>query len=168
MLLTNRSFLINTHLKDSGESNLRIAYTFASVWRPCECVAEGVNVIKWTGYTQKEIRGMNTEEQIFKQLNNKIGNLNMTLELKLAKNWNYEKEEHLGGIRYIFNFENGFGASVVKFFGSYGANQDKWELAILADGEIVGIPSIIKEGEFVIGWLSDEEVETILEKIKAL
>ena len=36
------------------------------------------------------------------------------------KNWNYRAKTENGGIHYFFEFKNGWGASVIKFDGSYG------------------------------------------------
>lgn len=36
-----------------------------------------------------------------------------------------------GGIHYVFRFENGYGASVVKGPRTYGGLQDLWELAVI-------------------------------------
>lgn len=108
----------------------------------------------------------NQEKDLYNQLNKKFGVENMTLELNLKKVWEYEKSEHLGGIHYAFTFKNGYGASVIKNYGSYGATEDKWELAITKNKELVEVPSIFDD--LVKGWLSDAEVEEILKKIEML
>lgn len=41
----------------------------------------------------------------------------------------------LPGVRYVFRFENNYGASVVKHLGSYGYDQDLWELAVVRFGK---------------------------------
>ncbi len=75
-------------------------------------------------------------------------------------------EARLGGIRYEFRFENGYGASVIKFYGSYGYEKDLWELAVLDhDGDLCCDTEITDD---VIGYLADEEVCEYLEKISKL
>lgn len=77
-----------------------------------------------------------------------------------------------------FYFENGYGASVIKHYGSYGYKQDLFELAVLKfhseDEEGIGIGGdwdlcydtpITKD---VIGYLTNDEVLELLEKIKQL
>jgi hypothetical protein len=65
----------------------------------------------------------------------------------------------LGGQQKIYRFDNGYGASVVKHFYSYGGSQGLWELAVIAfDGEgaydwSVSYSTGITED--VIGHLSD-------------
>lgn len=77
---------------------------------------------------------------------------------------------HFDGIRYVFIFDNGYGASVVKFSGSYGGREDLWELAVLMRND---------NGEYylnrdtpitnkVLGYLSDKEVNNYLSQIKEL
>lgn len=110
---------------------------------------------------------MLTEEQIYEHLNYKFGNPNMTLDLNLKKEWNYKKDKRLGGIAYIFYFNNGYKVSVIKNFGSYGNKEDKWELAIIKEEKLVNVPSIMGS-DIVRGWLSDSDVESILEKVEKL
>ena len=72
-----------------------------------------------------------------------------------------------GGVEYVFHFPNGYGASVIKFFGSYGYEDDLWELALLMEKyegkweleytELVGFD--------VLGHLTDEEVNKYLKCI---
>lgn len=86
------------------------------------------------------------------------------------------------GIHYIFRFPNNYGASVVKQYGCYGYENDKWELAcILFDNEkdnidipvvpteymIVYPPSLFTRG-IPLGNLTDKEVYNILKDIKKL
>lgn len=75
----------------------------------------------------------------------------------------------------IYRFPNGFGASVIRFWGSYGYDKGLWELAV--------IKFTSKEGEEVLEWdirydtpltddvlghLTWDEVETTLQKIMEL
>lgn len=90
----------------------------------------------------------------------------MNLELKIRnKNWKYTRKERLNGVRYEFTFENGYGASVVKSSdGSYGHEFDMWELAVLKGGKI-HYDNEVANGD-VRGWLYDNEVNDLLEKIE--
>ena len=75
-----------------------------------------------------------------------------------------------GGIQYVFRFENGYGASIIKHMYSYGHEDDLWEIAIIKfDGdETSHICYDTELTDDVIGYLSDEEVCSYLEKIKEL
>ena len=73
------------------------------------------------------------------------------------------------GVKYIFSFENGYGASVIKHAYSYGHEKDLWELAVLEFDH--GEPYICYDTEIaddVIGYLTDKEVRTYLNQIKGL
>lgn len=69
-----------------------------------------------------------------------------------------------------FKFDNGYGASVVKHYGSYGFEQDLFELAVLRyneNGE-VNLCYDTPITDDVIGYLSNDEVLELLNKIKEL
>jgi len=71
-----------------------------------------------------------------------------------------------GGIQKIYKFRNGMGASVVMFPGSYGFERGLWELAVLDPlGNITYDTPITSD---VIGYLDDNMVNIILERIKKL
>lgn len=78
--------------------------------------------------------------------------------------------DSLMGVHYIFKFENGYGASVVKGQWTYGGSQDLWELAVLhfySDGKYdLAYDTEITDN--VKGHLHDEEVLKLLGRIKAL
>lgn len=76
----------------------------------------------------------------------------------------------LGGIQKIWRFKNGFGASVVQHFGSYGNEQGLWELAVLKFDE-TGDWTLTCETEItedVIGHLNPREVAELLQRIAEL
>ncbi len=82
------------------------------------------------------------------------------------------------GIHYIFRFPNGYGASIVKMYGSYGWDQDNWELAVILFEEetdtlkttewIVVYPKQIVSQGCTIGNQTDEDIVDLLRKIKEL
>lgn len=69
------------------------------------------------------------------------------------------------GIQYVYTYENGYGASVVKHEYSYGGKKGLWELAVQKDGELTYDTHITDD---VIGHLEWNEVLNILEDNKAL
>lgn len=92
--------------------------------------------------------------------------LNFNFDLNIENpNWKFEKEERHGGVRYEFSFDNGYGASVIKNPGSYGVEDDLWELAVLKDGHINYDTPITGDVE---GYLTDEKVNELLRKIEQL
>ena len=80
-----------------------------------------------------------------------------------------ETKALLGGVQYKFRFDNNYGASVIKHFGSYGHEADLWELAVLKfdkdDWDLCYTTPITDD---TIGWLSNSEVWDLLQKIKEL
>lgn len=70
------------------------------------------------------------------------------------------------GFRYKIKFlDTPYGASIIKRVGSYGMENDDWELAVTYDGHLYYDSPITDD---VIGWLSEEELIDILVKIRNL
>lgn len=74
-------------------------------------------------------------------------------------------------VSYLFRFENGYGASVIKGRGTYGFDQDLWELAVIkfavdCDDYILDYDTPITDD--VVGYQNDGEVLELLERIKNL
>ena len=80
-----------------------------------------------------------------------------------------------GGVQMVYKFENGYGASVVRFPFSYGGYLGLWEMALLKfksseDGEL--LCEIVYREDFAGGdvarHLSDKDVTELLMWIKSL
>ena len=78
----------------------------------------------------------------------------------------------MGGVHYLFRFENGYGASVIKTSYSYGHERDLWELAVVKfddkcrrNFEVCYDTPITEDVE---GCLTDKEVRKLLRRIKEL
>lgn len=74
------------------------------------------------------------------------------------------------GVQYVFKFDNGFGASVIKRWFSYGGQEDLWELGVLIfddEGNYHLTYDTPITGD-VEGYLSDEEVRNLLKEIQEL
>lgn len=65
-----------------------------------------------------------------------------------------------------FKFENGYGASVIKHYGSYGYENNLFELAVLDSNDDLCYDTPLTDD--VIGNLTNDEVLELLEKIKNL
>ena len=75
----------------------------------------------------------------------------------------------MGGTQDVYQFANGFGASVVQFPGSYGYDAGLWELAVVKfDGDDYSICYDTPITDDVLGHLSDAEVQQTLARINAL
>ncbi|MGY8803002.1 MAG: hypothetical protein ACKVK6_02055 [bacterium] len=75
-----------------------------------------------------------------------------------------EKKIH-GGIQKVYNFPNGYGASVIQHAGSYGIERGLWELAVLFMEDICYTSPITDD---VIGHLNQRQVKNLLQQIKEL
>jgi hypothetical protein len=86
--------------------------------------------------------------------------------------WKYKKEfdttfRHFGdSYSHRFKFPNGYGASVIKHFGSYGYEKDLFELAVLDSEDNLCYTTPIAND--VIGYLTNDEVLELLERIKEI
>ena len=89
-----------------------------------------------------------------------------------------DKNSVQDSIQRLYRFDNGYGASVVRFkllggrYGSYTNDENEWELAVIKFyGKEKGEFSIDYDTGIagdVIGHLSNDEVERTLMKIKKL
>jgi hypothetical protein len=74
-----------------------------------------------------------------------------------------------GGVKREYRFQNGYGASVVCHEYSYGGRDGLWELAVLKyDGDKPALCYDTPITSDVVGYLSDDEVDALLDQIEAL
>jgi hypothetical protein len=72
----------------------------------------------------------------------------------------------MGGVMSRIQFENGYGASVVKTDYTYGGDKGLYELAVLdSEGHLTYATSVTND---VIGYLRPEDVTDVLVKIQQL
>jgi len=69
------------------------------------------------------------------------------------------------GIQARINFDNGYGASVIKSPYSYGGNQGLYELAVIKDDAICYDTPITDD---VLGYLTKDDVTKYLGQIQEL
>jgi hypothetical protein len=78
----------------------------------------------------------------------------------------FEQWPDMGGIFCRIQFENGFGASIVKHKYSYGGEKGLYELAVIdSEGQLTYETTITDD---VLGYLSEEDVTKLLEQIQKL
>lgn len=74
------------------------------------------------------------------------------------------------GIQRLYQFDNGYGASVVQHSFSYGADDGLWEMAVVLYDD-AGRWKIVYDTEItddVIGYLTEAEIEPLLIRISNL
>lgn len=77
-----------------------------------------------------------------------------------------EHSFHTDGVQCVINFDNGYGASVVRTSFTYGGRQGLYELAVLdANGELTYDTPLTND---VFGYLNPQNVTNIMEKIQQL
>ena len=70
------------------------------------------------------------------------------------------------GIGYVYEFENGYGASVVSHDASYGGKQGLYEIAVLdSTGDLCYSTHITDD---VIGYATEDKVLDTLHRIRML
>lgn len=96
--------------------------------------------------------------------------MNLNLNCKGYEDYRISTRPMHGGVSNVFKFENNYGASVVKHRWSYGSHNDLWELAVICFDE-TGKWDLNYDTEItddVVGFLTDDEVCALLERIKNL
>ena len=77
-----------------------------------------------------------------------------------------KKIKILDGDGYIYQFDNGYGASVVQHSSSYGGKQGLYEIAVLDSGGDLCYSTSITED--VIGYADEAKVLDTLHRIRML
>ena len=78
------------------------------------------------------------------------------------------------GVQRLYKFKNGYGASLVRHFGSYGGSKGLWEIAVIKWTEQYGgavkwrLCYSTPITSDVIGYLEEDQVNTILSFIEKL
>lgn len=97
--------------------------------------------------------------------------MNLVLNHEGFESYLIRREAFFNGMSYVFKFENDYGASVVKHLGSYGFSDDLWELAVIKFDNESGSWDLNYDTPItsdVEGYLTDEEVRDLLQRIKGL
>ena len=86
--------------------------------------------------------------------------------MKTFKDLPFEPHPNMNGVQARIQFENGYGASVVKGEYTYGGNEGLYELAVLdSEGDLTYETPITND---VLGYLSEDDVTDVLKQIQSL
>lgn len=98
--------------------------------------------------------------------------MNLELNFEGFENYLLGIKELFDGVHYMFRFENGYGASIVKHMYSYGHEDDLWELAVTVfphkDAKWSKLCYNTPITDDVLGSKTDDEIREILNEIKEL
>lgn len=75
------------------------------------------------------------------------------------------RSSFMPGVRATVDFPNGYGASVIRGYGTYGSEDDLYELAVMTKEGICYSTPITDD---VIGWCSPDRITQLLQEIEAL
>lgn len=62
----------------------------------------------------------------------------------------------------VGNFSNGYSLSVVRHSNSYGGQQGLFEIMLMRNDNPISLPPITEEGDTVKGFLTEEQVNSII------
>lgn len=98
--------------------------------------------------------------------------MNFNLNYEGFEDYLVEKKPKNGGIHYVFRFENGYGASVIKGPWTYGGPLDLWEMAVVrffGEGSMdYNLDYDTEITDDVCGYETDDDIRELLARIKAL
>ena len=76
------------------------------------------------------------------------------------------------GVQKLYRFDNGYGASVVRFCHSYGGMRGLWEVAVIRyEGQGIFEYELNYDTPItddVLGYLTEDEVNQVLDQIKSI
>jgi len=86
--------------------------------------------------------------------------------MKTFNDLKFKPHPHVEGVISRIQFDNGYGASVVKTSYSYGGNEGLYELAVVdTKGDITYSTPVADD---VVGYLTEQEVTDLLKEIQQL
>ena len=85
--------------------------------------------------------------------------------MKGFKDLKFKKHHSGDGLMARIGIKNGYGVSVIKFKGSYGFQDDLWEVAILYNDSLTYNTDITDD---VLGWQTEIEVSIVMQKAQLL
>jgi len=85
--------------------------------------------------------------------------------MKTFKDLQFKQHPIGHGLQATINFDNNYGVSVVKFYGSYGYHQNLWEVAILYKDSLTYNTDITDD---VLGYQTEQDVTDVMKKVQDL
>jgi len=85
--------------------------------------------------------------------------------MKIFKDLQFNPHMIGDGVQARMDFDNGYGISVVKFNGSYGFEDDLWEVGILHKGSLTYSTHITDD---VLGAQTEQDVTDVMKQVQQL
>ena len=88
--------------------------------------------------------------------------------MKLANFEMIEKDYMPGGFQSLISFGEHHQLSVISGNGAYGSKNAPYEIAVFINGELANLPGITETDDTVKGYLTEDEVDTIIKKLHTI
>ena len=88
--------------------------------------------------------------------------------MKLANFEMIEKDYMPGGFQSLISFGEHHQLSVISGEGAYGSKNAPYEIAVFINGELANLPGITEADDTVKGYLTEDEVDTIIKKLHTI
>jgi len=76
----------------------------------------------------------------------------------------FKPKQVLDGTQVVLFFVD-YELSIVSHSGSYGGNKGLYEIGVFNGNTMVNLPGVTEEHDTVKGWLTEEDVDTIIKKM---
>lgn len=76
-----------------------------------------------------------------------------------------EKADILGGYQCILAFGDEYELSIISGEGAYSTEAAPYEIGVIKNGDLVEMPGITDEDDSVKGYLTEDDVSTIIKKM---
>ena len=86
------------------------------------------------------------------------------IQMKTFKDLEFKPHTMGSGLQAVMNFDNDYGVSVIRFYGSYGYERGLWEVAIFYKGEISYNTSLTDD---VLGHQTEQDVTDVMIKVQS-
>ena len=88
--------------------------------------------------------------------------------MKIANFEMIEKDYMPGGFQSLISFGEHHQLSVISGNGAYGSKNAPYEIAVFINGELANLPGITEADDTVKGYLTEDEVDTIIKKLHTI
>ena len=88
--------------------------------------------------------------------------------MNLSKFEMIEKADNPGGYQCVLEFDEKTQLSIITGSGAYGNDTAPYEIAVIVNGLMTGMPGITGDDELVRGHMTELEVDSVIKKLYTL